>query len=234
MDLFQIARRMGVKGIRSTEFRDGYSDFTRESPAIFLNRKDSGARMRFILAHEIAHVILRTPRARYILEMSEQNRLPKNEEELADRIGAAILIPDSWLHTLRNVRCTLTGLERVARLAGVPLMTLIGRMSSAHINVALLQWRKGDSSWYIVDRPGVPSCLQGHFELSEVSNRRLGNLSSKEWGITIDGHVDGRHVIVSGPAYRRGDEASLLIEPGCGIWRSLDEYRAEARPVILR
>jgi hypothetical protein len=226
VDLFQLARRLGVEGIRGTEFRDGYTDFrARHSPVIFLNRRESGARMRFIFAHEIAHVILRTQQARYILETSEQTRLLRNEEELADLIGAVILVPDSWLYALRNVRYTLSGLERVARLADVPLITLISRMSSARINVALLRWQRGDRSWHIVDRPGAPSCLQGYFEPSDSSHRELEELGSKEWTVTIDGRVDGRHIAITGPARRRGWEAFQLIEPSCEIWTSAEDRR---------
>jgi Zn-dependent peptidase ImmA (M78 family) len=218
VDLFKVADRLGIQVERATEYRDGYTDFREQRPVIFLNQEDSGIRMRFILAHEIAHVILHAPRTRYILDMADRAALLRNEEELADRIGAAILIPDGWLRTLRNVRYTLAGLERVARLADVPLATLIERMSAAHIHVALLQWQKARSAWHIIHRPGAPSCLHGHFELSEFSKGEFENLSDTEGAVTIDGSVDRRRVTISGLAYRRGQEVSMLIGPSSEIW----------------
>ena len=169
VNLLQLASRIGVGAIRATRFRDGYTDFRFQKPVIFLNRTESGPRMRFILAHEIAHVMLRMPEARYVLETSRQARPLDDEEELADRIATAILVPDSWVSALRKAGHTLAGLENVASLADVPLKLLISRMSLAHIKVGLLHWCREDRSWHVVDRPGVPSCLHGYFELSGSS-----------------------------------------------------------------
>ena len=230
VDLFQLARYIGAAPVRGADIRDGCTDFRRQQPVIFLNRAETSTRMRFILAHEIAHIMLRTPAARSVLQRSRPE-LPDNEEELADRIGATILVPDSLVRALRKVRYTLAGLEHVARLADVSLTILIHRMSSAQIDVGLLHWWRGDYGWHVIDRPGVPSCLHGYFELSETGNHRLENLQNREWIVTIDGHVDGRHIKITGPAYRLAGEAYQLIDE---IWLAPESYRARADQAVFR
>jgi IrrE N-terminal-like domain len=218
VELLEIARSIGVDAIHATEFPDGFTDFRSNRPVIFLNRTECGPRMRFILAHEIAHVILRMPEARYILEVSGHARLLHDEEGLADRIAAAILIPDSWISALRKDEVTLTGLEDIARQADVPLTVLIDRMSLANIKVGLLHWWRGNYSWHIVDRPGAPDCLHGHFALSENGRVKFEHLRNVESIVTVDGHVDGRYVEITGPSYRRGGEVFQLITPLCTTW----------------
>ncbi len=180
--------------------------------------------MWFILAHEIAHVMLGLPQVQYVLERSGQTGQLGNEEELADRVGAAILVSDSWVYALRKVHCTLTGLEQVARIAYVPLAVLIGRVSSSQMNIGLLHWWRGEHSWHVIDRPGVPSCLRGYFELSEAGRRKFDNLGNKELIVSIDGRVNGRPVKIEGQAYRTGREVFQLLEPSCEIWQSAERY----------
>src|ERR1700733_12446489 len=213
VDLFQIAETIGVSSVRATDFRNGYTDFTPRRPVIFLNRVESGSRMQFILAHEIAHVMLRMTGPRSVLEVTGQTILLKDEEKLADHIGATLLLPDSWINALREVRYTLTGLDNLAQLADVPLMVLIDRMSSFHIDVAILNWWSRKHSWHLVDRRGVPPLLHGYFELSQDSHYKLGRLNDKESLVSVDGFVDERFISVTGPAYRRGKEVFQLIEP---------------------
>jgi len=223
VDLFKLASDMGAAPVRRAHIQAGCTDFSQRQPVIFLNRTETGARMRFILAHEIAHIMLRTPAAQSVLQGTGPPELPGSEEELADRIGATILVPDSLVRALRKVRYTLAGLEHFARRADVSLTILIHRLSSAQINVGLLHWWRGDHSWHVIDRPGVPSCLHGYFELSEAGHRRFENLRNREWMVTIDGHVDGRRMEITGPAYRQGGEVYQLVEE---IQRAPERYRA--------
>jgi hypothetical protein len=213
VDLFAIAGRIGVSSYGATDFPHGYTDFGSESPVIFLNSRECGARMRFVLAHEIAHVMLHMPQARYILEVSRQVRLLDDEEELADRVAAAMLIPDIWVAALSDVRIALAGLYDFARLAGVPLTVLIARMSSVGIRIGLLHWWRGDHSWHVVGRPGVPACLHGRFELSESSRLKFEELGSREKVITVEGSVDHCDVQIRAPALKRGSEVFQLISP---------------------
>lgn len=228
VDLFWVAAKLGVREFRATCFGNGFTDFSSRRPVIFLNRNESGPRMRFILAHEIAHVMLRMPQARHVLEMSGKIGLLNDEEELADHIGAAILLPDGWVHALRQVRYSLGGLEYVAHLADVPLMVLIGRMSRAQINIGLLHWWRGTPSWYVIDRPGVPSCLRGDLELSDIDGRKFDNLGNKESVVSIDGFVNGKHMEIAGLAYRREREVFQLIEPSCKVWLATERSQLKS------
>ena len=78
-----------------TRFLDGFTDFRSESPVIYLGRKAERIRARFIFAHEIAHVMLRTPAAEDAMMRHGQTCLSQ-EEKLANRIAASLLVPD-WV-----------------------------------------------------------------------------------------------------------------------------------------
>ncbi len=222
VDLVDIARRLGVREIRPTPLRDGYTDFRSSSPVIFLNPTQSSSRMRFILAHELAHVILRTAIARCAIQELGQTQLLENEEHFADRIARTILVPDTWVNALHAATYSLDGLQRVAAAADVSLGTLVHRMTGAGINVGLLQWFRGDRDWYVVDRPGTPSCLHGDLRLADKSHLTFERLGSKEATTQFRAYNEGRRVESSGTASRTGREVLYLVE---SIWCGAATYR---------
>jgi hypothetical protein len=222
VDLFLLAKRLGVDNFRATCFPDGFTDFRAHEPVIFLNRSESGSRMRFILAHELAHVMFQMRPVQDILGVFRQAGLVDSEEELADHVGAAILLPDSWVEVLRKAHCTLRGLEQVAGLADIPLMALIRRLSRAQIDVGMLHWQGADGHWHLIDRAGVPSHLNGDFRISEAARRRFENLSDKESTVPINGLVNGRAIAISGSARKFNNEIFQLIRPSVDIWTSAE------------
>src|SRR5262245_50403743 len=97
VDLFELASRMGVSAIRRTEYRDGFTDFCNGGPIIYLNEYDSSPRMRFILAHEIAHVLIRMDhRASATVPGLHLGLHSVHEEEFADKVAGQLLLPDWW------------------------------------------------------------------------------------------------------------------------------------------
>lgn len=212
VDLLDIADRVGVREIRPTRQRDGHTDFRPASPVIFVNQAVPSSRMRFILAHELAHVILRLPRARVALEELGATRLLENEEHFADRIARAILVPGTWVDALRTASYTLDGLQRVADAANVSLTTLVQRMTAAGINVGLLRWYRGDWDWYIVDRPGTPSCLHGDLRLSDESCHTFDGLTDREVRTQMRAYIEGRRLESTGIACRTGREVRYLVD----------------------
>jgi IrrE N-terminal-like domain len=214
VDLIQVASRLGVNGIRATRFRDGFTDFRCRDPVIFLNHQERGSRMRFVFAHELAHVIIRKPQAGCLLDAISQPHLlnsEDNEERLADYIAGTILVPDTWIDALRDARFTLEGLKRVAQAADVSLATLVRRMRAGRIEVSLLHWLRGDDTWHIIDRPGAPSWLSYNIELSESSIGTFDQITDKESTITINGYGTHGRVTVVGIAFRDENDLFCLI-----------------------
>lgn len=218
VDLIQISRDLGVIDILPTTFRDGFTDFGTRSPVIYLNRTDDSARMRFILAHELAHVLLRLPEVAELIAIQECAGLLADEEKFADRIAGTLLVPDAWIDALRVNHSRLSCLEYVAQGADVPLQTLITRMASSGIDVGMLHWRKGDRTWHVIDRPGAPSSLHNSIEPFGRGIAALEGLTNKESDMVIDCHIKGRHVKISGTGRNHLGHVLQLIEPSRDIW----------------
>lgn len=213
VDLFDIASRVGVRWYRATSFPDGFTDFSQGSPVIYLNRAESGARMRFIFAHEIAHVMMRMPRVAATVDRHTYQSILTDEEIFADHVAGTLLLPDYWIDALKKVRHTLTGLERVARLADVSILQLITRMADAQVDIGLLHWLRGNDSWHVVDRPGAPPCLKGYVEPSLGGIKILDTLTTGESPISIYGRISNARVNIRGTALRRDQQVYQLIRP---------------------
>ena len=216
VNLAFIAREIGVVDIRQTERRDGYTDFRRAAPVIYVNRLASRTRQRFILAHELAHVMLRKPEVVSLIERRGQLGLLDNEESLANRIGAALLVPDSWVAAMKDADLGLADLESVARQAGIPAKNLIARLAAADMDVALLHWQCGRDTWHLIDRSGVPESLRGRVELSAGGRLAIERLGGRESKLVVDCHAAGRTLRIGGSGSRRGRngrDALQLIRP---------------------
>jgi hypothetical protein len=180
---------------------------------IYLNWKERGLRMRFVLAHELAHVMLRKPEIIGLLERRSQVSLLDDEEGLADRVAATLLVPDSWVESIGSAHPSLASLRSMADHAEVAVTTLASRISAAGIDVGLLHWQRGGRSWHLVDRPGAPLCLHGRIRLSEAGIRAIDRVRSKESEMTVDGYINTHLVTISGWGFRRGDDVIQLIQP---------------------
>jgi hypothetical protein len=218
VDLHQIAKDIGVGDIRPTNVRHGFTDFRPAAPVIYLNYINLGTKWRFLFSHELAHVMLRMPDVMRLIEMRGGANLLIDEETLADNIAATLLVPDGWIENLRRTLVPLKRLRYIAQQADVSVMTLVARMASADIDIALLHWRKGNDAWHVIDRPGTPPCLHGYIKPSAIGNSAIENLNRKESDIVIDSHINGRHAKIGGIGYRHGEHAFHFLEPSVDIW----------------
>jgi Zn-dependent peptidase ImmA (M78 family) len=237
VNLRQVAEEMGVRAIRQTRLRDGFTDFQPTGPVIYLGRKTTPARRRFIFAHELAHVMLRRPEIKDLLERYGRVMQLLDEERVANSIAASLLVPDSLVERLRESPCTLGALEETAALAKVSVMMLVTRLATAGIDVALLYWLRGRNAWHVVDRPGAPFYLHGHIELSDSGSRAIESLGDTESDIIVDGWVGDRNVVISGSGRRYKRHAIQLMQPSRDIWladrtaTSLTSTSPSSRPI---
>lgn len=218
VDLYQIARDLRVGGILPTNFRHGYTDFGPSDPIIYLNYKQLETKWRFLFAHELAHVMLRMRSVVDLLQMRGQTNLLTDEETLADNIAATLLMPDNLIEELHGTRGPLKRLQYIARLANVSVMTLVARMASSDIDIALLHLRKKSDIWHVIDRPGTPASLHGHIKLTAAGHWAIENLHREESHIVIAFYINGRRAKVSGRGYRHQEHAFLFLEPSVDIW----------------
>jgi uncharacterized protein DUF955 len=218
VDLLQIARYLRVGAIRSTDFRDGFTDFSLIPPIIYVNKVLLDTTKRYILAHELGHVMLRLPEVRRIIWPRNKMYFVNDEEVLADRLAATILMPDGWIHALRNNSRHPGWLKDAARSANVSVMMLTSRMASAGVDIALLHWHRSDHSWHVIDRPGAPASLHGNIRLSSSGCDVLDRLDAENRNIVIDCDVSGRQAKISGQAYRNGQHVFQSFEPSIDLW----------------
>lgn len=217
VDLRRVAGNLGVAEILCTSFRDGFTDFTTPRPVIYLNKVEQVPRMRFVLAHELAHVMLRKPAATDLIERRGRSCLLPGEENIADAIASTLLMPDDLVEMARRVNLTLEKLEQIADCAEVTPVMLITRLATAGIDVGLLHWRRGSRSWHVVDRPGVPGSLHGYIAMSKIGSIVFESLGQHESAIVADCRVGGRNVKIHGTAWRKGWHVVQLIAPSRDI-----------------
>ena len=218
VDLYQIARYIRVGDIRPTNYRHGYTDFGSSAPVIYLSCRQLNTRRYFVLAHELAHVMLRIPRVVDFLQASGQADLLTDEETLADSIAATILMPDSLIENLRGPRRPLSQLQYAARLANVSVATLVARMAASNVDIALLHWRRSNGVWHVIDRPGTPPVLHGYVKPSNNGHRAIENLLHEESHLVIDCSINGRIAKIGGRGFRHDEHAFHFLEPSVDIW----------------
>jgi IrrE N-terminal-like domain len=190
------------------------------APIIYLNMVMLEPTKRFVLAHELAHVILRIPRVRNLIHMRGADRLLMDEETLADRLAATILMPDSWIENLRRTRCSPGQLSDIAQIAEISIMRLVERMSASGMDISLLHWRKRNNEWRVIDRPGTPSRLHGYIKPSPTGHDALDALFKRVSSFVVDCEVNGRRARIAGQGYRNGSHAFQLLNPSIDIWVS--------------
>ena len=221
VDLSAVAQKICVSALWQTQhacFADGFTDFREGRPVIYIDQNTSQNEERFVLAHELAHVMLRTPEAKDAMARFGRTNFSSEEEQLADSVAASLLLPDSFVNQIRGVKLTLGYLSRVADLVAVSLTVLTTRLAAAGFDIALLHWQQAQRMWHVVDRPGAPPTLHGRVKLSERATRVIDNLSYKESEVVIDGYVGGRYIKISGTAYRDAAHAFHFIRPSRDIW----------------
>jgi Zn-dependent peptidase ImmA (M78 family) len=218
IDLNQIALKVGVRDVRRTMTADGYTDFRRRQPIIYLSPAFTRERVRFVFAHELAHVIIRRHDTQELIFARGAGHQIRNEERLANNIAATLLIPDSWVHAFRDSDITFTRLKDAASIAEVSLAMIVTRLAAAKFNIALLRWQRAKSSWHLVDRPGSPQSLHYTIRLTESSVRRLDELVADDLPVVLEGFIDSVRLRIRGMVRRNGKHADQLIRPTSDLW----------------
>ena len=218
VDICRIAVDIGVGDIRWTNNLHGFTDFRPSAPVIYLNYSQlRTTEWRFVFAHELAHVMLRMPEVLRLIQMRDRTSLLVDEEMFADNIAATILVPDSLIEEVRACR-PLERLRCIAQRADVSMATLVARMASSDIDIALLHWHRRNGVWHVIDRPGTPSGLHGYVKPSAAGHLALANLDCGESHVVVDCYINGRHAKISGRGYRSEEQAFVLLEPSIDIW----------------
>jgi hypothetical protein len=218
VDLYQVAVDLGVQAVRPTHGAVGFTDFSTSKPTVYLGPAHRRERVRFVFAHELAHIMLRNTHAVRLLNDRNQTHLLSNEEMLAQKIAATLLIPDEWVEGMRSARITLASLRNFARLAEVSRAMIVTRLADAGEDIALLQWQRGSSSWHVIDRLGVPRHLHGKIEPSLRGRMTLDELDEQDRQVVIDASISRKRLRIRGEVRRKDEYVAQLIRPSRDIW----------------
>jgi Zn-dependent peptidase ImmA (M78 family) len=127
VDLGNIARKLGVQDVRRSTTLDGYTDFRQDRPVVYLSPAFTRERVRFVFAHELAHVIIRRLDAQELIDQRDATSLMRNEERLANNIAGTLLIPDDWVQAFRDTDITFSRIKDAASIAEVSLAMMVTR-----------------------------------------------------------------------------------------------------------
>ena len=226
VDLYKCASDLGVVEVRTAERVDGYTDFTGPAPIIYLSQAANPARMRFTFAHELAHVMVRTNDCERAGGHKLATARQLDEERLADRIAASLLVPKDWVRALAEAGITWPHLHRMCMTARVSHSMLVTRLSAEGYPTGLLRWRRGPHGWILMSRPGAPKYLHGRVELGQACQAVIDETAAGLTEVTLDLDVRGERMLLPGSLRRNGDNASLLFNS-----THLRRDRASAQPL---
>ena len=179
VDLVQIATSLGVIEIRTSEMtEDGRTTWVSGSPRIELREDRPDTRMRFTLAHEIAHLLIERDQAVFRRTRGLDH---DGIETLCDRIAAAILMPRSWiLRYANNAQFNLSLIRLVAHKADVSLSAATVRISEVSGRTcALLRLQRTPRRWLVVGYAAVPSEYHGRLEFMPETSAAIDRLKSR-------------------------------------------------------
>lgn len=217
VNLEAVARYIRVAKVVSTECRAGFTVFDGPSPIVHISGSISHAKSRFIIAHELAHVMLRLPRVVKLIRHRGCVALLADEERLADDIAQTLLMPDAWVESMRTPWVTLMDVLSFAKQADVSPQALIRRMAASRIDLSMLHWRKEGLRWAVIDRPGVPPYLYGCLNPTFAGRWALENVGIKESDLLVDCYLDDSHVVVVGTGIRKESDVLQLVRPSQGL-----------------
>jgi hypothetical protein len=217
VDLEAVACHVGVADVVLTECRAGFTVFDGSGSIVHVSRSIPRAKSRFIIAHELAHIMLRLPRVVRLIRNRGCVALLVDEEQLADGIAETLLMPDGWIEVMRTSSVKLIDVLYFAGQADVSPEVLIRRMAASRIDVGMLQWRQEGLRWAVVDRPGVSSHLHGCLKPTFAGYWALENVEIEESDLVVDCYLDDRHVAVVGTGIRRESDVLQLVRPSQGL-----------------
>lgn len=179
VDLERIAESLGVIETVATELtEDGRTTWVDGRPRIELRADRPTTRMRFTLAHEIAHVLIERDRT---VARRTQGLNHDDVEILCDWIAASILMPRAWIQRYAERSLyNLSLIRLVAHRADVSLSAATVRLAEVGGRTCmLLRLQRSPRRWVVVGHAAVPSEYHGVLEVPPESSSLIDGLVSR-------------------------------------------------------
>ena len=212
LDLEALAASFGVTDIVLAPLvEDGRVIWRDEGPCIELRADRPYGRMRFTLAHELAHVLVRGRDA--VGEVARRTfDTATDEEELCDAIAAALLLPRDWVLKVGSRPSTLSRLRFLSNRAGVSLSAAAVRLAEVTSTTSILfRWRQTDSRWICASVAAVPPHLFGRMRLPNSSTAILSAAGYRDQWVDISILFGGREIVCRAQISRSGSSCLMLV-----------------------
>lgn len=214
IDVDRLARRLRVE-VREQRLDPGdYGHTTVRSGTVCVTLRASmpRGRRRFVLAHELGHVLIADPRSQ---AMQIRAEMRVDEERFCDRFAEALLLPAGWLRNRygRSAQ-SLPALLECAKAAGVsPAAASIALVRAAGWDRTLLRLHSTGGRWQLLSvtghLPAAPSAVHSTLELA----RALDALVDDDVPLrAVVVEVGGVLMTVPAQAAIRGNVALLLVD----------------------
>ena len=212
VDLTQIAESLGVVEITTTNMvEDGRTAWIEGSPRIELRADRPPTRMRFTLAHEIAHVLIERDQS---VVRRTQALDHDDVEMLCDWIAASILMPRSWMRRfVDNDHYNLSLIRLIAHKAEVSLSAATVRLAEVGGRTcALLRLQRSARRWLVIGYAAVPTEYHARLEITPETSAAIDRLVNRRdtWHeLTLT--ASGKPVDVRAHLDRAGETCLALV-----------------------
>lgn len=198
-----------------TERTNSHEGRYRISPSRFRHAAKRNPRLRFTLAHEIAHVLINRIRGTAPSLADRLQRLTRPEVEwLCDEIGGRLLLPEPWFRRKIVSRPTLQEVLCISNSAQVSLSSVSVRANNLGYRIRLLHLvQREDEPWTIIRSVGF-SRSPCDFGLDEDLHAAIRQLHPGELN-TVSGHLllDSSPFPVIAEVQRRRSSCVMLLRP---------------------
>lgn len=179
VDLERLAESCGVTEILTAKLtEDGRTTWIDGKPRIELRADRPATRMRFTLAHEIAHVLVERDQT---VARRTQGLDHDDIETLCDWIAASILMPRNWIQRFTDRdRYNLSLLRLVAHRADVSMSAAAVRLAEVGGRTCmLLRLQRAPRRWVVVGHAAVPREFLGTLETTPETSALIDDLPSR-------------------------------------------------------
>lgn len=213
VDLPQIALDLGVSAMLTATKVAGYVDMTTGGPVVHVGEARTQHRAHFVLAHELAHVMLHSEQVSESLGRGRVlQAILAEEERWADRVAGTLLAPDDVLAQLSRQPLAWRTLSSMAARLEVSTTLLVTRLSMTGIPASIIRLGPARRGWIVSSRIAVPSVLDGRLTVSEDSQRSLAAVTGRPTPFTLEVRkTDRRVVLVEGAARRINGDVAVLF-----------------------
>jgi hypothetical protein len=232
VDLRALAVALGAAEVRIDDLGQLHKGHTRvegREIVVTLSSRLSPQRQRFVLAHEVAHLVLALPE----LRVSDLRRRAGlfDDEQFCNSLAACLLLPAPWIRSHRGPRDLATLIAISSRAQASASATLLRLRDVNGWRLSMMQWRRTAGAWQSSTTVAIPRPLRSRIVTSSAVASCLDALpsGSRQPSRTILPIGDGALSRVEADVHRRRNSVLALVDLRPALYEERDRLRPKAR-----